>query len=567
MNSPSDSSAVALKELQARIANEIDELRRGVPREFHRAAVVEILRSLDQAQLFTMVTGEWPELWLERVRYGMVRLLTVFVTGAESREFQLGPSSTERAEWASSALVRCGTLALASLLSDYAATDLATLHRTAPDQYTLRILPSDAGVEALERNDIVWGHERIAELQQLDDAELLSMSGEIRDRIARLIQAGKDEIDGYDPVLDDYFESLAVIHAERMLGYDYFPNHALFDGVEFLTYKLAAVVLLRWALSEYYRADVYLELTSESVVGVCARQLVTPVVPHQSVVDMFSEALKVDAATASRITEMFTMDVAFASTGYSAIPAAAVPPITSLGGEDVAVSLHGCVNAPFQFLLARLRTAFPKDWGPAASLNEEVFRNELYSLFPGDRFLCIPRGVKLNHNKCDWTDIDALILDRELGVAGVFQLKWWFAFGSGMRQRSSSAKNLAKEVAEWIRRVQWWLEHYGLDALANQATLKRTDRACLRRIRLFVIGRHFAHFSGHALGEDAVARGTWQQVLRLTTEAPAQPHSIDELWEALRRDSPHLRSRPASGKVEIDVGDFEIVVEASGSGE
>jgi hypothetical protein len=553
-------------ELRGRVTRSIEDLQRGVPLEWYRAAVLEILRTLDQAQLHMMANGEWPELWLERVRFGMVRLLALFMSNTADGDPSAGPSSEQRAEWAGSTLVRCGTLTVISLLADYAATGLAALRKTAPNQYTMNILHSDAGVEALERADMNWWRNHIAASQHSEEMQISGREEEIRKRIALAIQARmsideEDDENEDDAEVDEYFESLAVLQAERMVGYDYFPDHVLLGGVEFLNYKRAVVALVRWALYECNRVDVYLELLSTPIDSVQAREIVTPTINRKHVVDLFSEALNIDDVRASRITEMFTMDEAFATTRYSAIPSVAVPPLVSIGADHIAVSLHGCLNAPFQFLLARLRAAYPEDWRSAANQNEAVFRGELYDLFPGDRFLCVSREIKLYHEKRELTDIDAFILDRETGAVGIFQLKWWFTFGAGMRERSSGAKNLAEEAAEWIQRVQWWISHYGLDALANVAGLRRSDRKRLQRPRLFVVGRNFVHFSGQAPAEDAVARGTWYQILRLTVEDFASDISVDTLWEALRRDSPHRRIRPGAPRTIISAGDFEVVIE------
>jgi hypothetical protein len=372
-----------------------------------------------------------------------------------------------------------------------------------------------------------------------------------------------EENDGHsdsDDEIDLYFEERAVIHAERLVGYDYFPNGASFGGVDFVTYEFAVVVLLRLALYECSLIRVRLELASASPDSLAARELFAPVFSRDEVVTLLEGALEIDRAKAERVADSFTLDAEFASTSYATIPSAAASPFVALGRGKVALSLHGCLNAPFQFLLARLRHSYADDWRSAANQNEAVFREQLYTLFRGDRFLCVPREIKLRLGGNDFTDIDAFVLDRETGVAGLFQLKWWFPFGASMRERSSSARNLAEETTRWITRVDSWIRDLGLSALAGQASLRRADRRRLQRIRMFLLGRNFVHYSGHAPADDGVARGTWYQVMRLAAEGLSPESPIDSLWSTLRLDNPHHRVRPAHGRTVIDAGDFNITL-------
>lgn len=550
-----------IDELRDRVSASLGALRDEVPTEFHGVAIIEILRTMDWAELYMQARGAWPEGWQERVRYGTVRALSLFLPGAETSHVPAPGVTAERARWAHSALFRCGTHSLVSLFSDYAATGLVRLYKTEADRYEMRTLHADSGVEALERADMDWWRDRIATLQEPEEEELIRREPEILHRLATVVLEGTegDQCSG-DAEIDLYFEERAVIHAERLLGYDYFPNGARFAGVDFFTYECAVVVLLRWVLYECFRIQVQLDLASISPDSLHARELFAPVVPRDDVIRLFADALEIDRDRAARITDILTLNAEFASTPYASIPSAANPPLVALGERHVALSLHGSLNAPYQFLLARLRHSYPKEWQSAANQNEAVFREQLYTLFPGDRFLCIPREIRLTVKGKDFTDIDAFVLDRATGVAGLFQLKWWFAFGASMQARSSEAKNFADKAASWTGRVESWIHDFGLGGLANQASLKRADRRLLHRVRMFLLGRNFAYFSGQAPPDDGVARGNWHQVLRLTAEGLGGESPIDTLWNALRHDTPHRRTRPAVGQVVVDADDFSVSI-------
>src|SRR3712207_2819612 len=95
-------------ELRGRIKNGVEELRATVPVAFHGGAVLELLRSMDEAQLYMEARGEWPYRWRERVRYGTVRALALFVASAAAeRQLQAHFSTREYAAWASSTLIDC----------------------------------------------------------------------------------------------------------------------------------------------------------------------------------------------------------------------------------------------------------------------------------------------------------------------------------------------------------------------------------------------------------------------------------------------------------------------------
>src|SRR4051794_13965171 len=110
MDTQSTRSSAELEELRGRLQNAMEKLR-DVAEPFHRDALLEMLRTIDWAQLYMMSAGEWPPLWVERVRFGMVRALAWFVAGSakpQAEQSLLG--SEEHVVWAGFVLQRCGLL-------------------------------------------------------------------------------------------------------------------------------------------------------------------------------------------------------------------------------------------------------------------------------------------------------------------------------------------------------------------------------------------------------------------------------------------------------------------------
>ena len=126
--------------------------------------------------------------------------------------------------------------------------------------------------------------------------------------------------------------------------------------------------------------------------------------------------------------------------------------------------------------------------------------------------------MKLRNEGVVATDIDAAVFDTTTGTLGLFQLKWQDPFGTSMRKRNSKMMNFFEETNRWVSTVSSILleNPRALDHLLGERAVRIHDT---KRIHLFVIGRHFSHFSGGTYRDSRAAWGTWPQVLRLFKES------------------------------------------------
>ena len=548
-----------LLELRDRIRQRFCELQEQVEARYHTGAVIELLRTMDTALLCWHTYGEWPENWVRTIRFGIVRTLSLFVPeAAKSAPIKDHAVGLPAAEWARTVLLEGGSLSVASLLADYVATGLASIET--PDSTSFRICALETpGVEALDRADLEWIQDRITTYQVPEEVDLTNRFPEIRDRITSAMDQKTDQ-EELDEELTDYYEQYAVLMVERMVGYEYLPNEVSLGGIDFLTYKYAVVLLVRWALVRSGWLRVALENAALPYTSLQARAGVALVYRRDELVEAFSEPLGLNPTLATQIVEMLTLDSSWAQSESATIPNAEAAPFVAVGHDHFAMSLYGCLDAPFQFLLTRIKAAFPRDWTAAMNKTEAAFREELYMFFPGDRFLCIDRGIKLRSDGREVTDIDAFILDRETGAAGLFQLKWWFPYGASMKKRRSAARNLDAQARRWVDGVQGWLQTNDLSQFAAMINLRRRDRQLLRSVRLFILGRNFAHFTGLS-APDEVALGNWGQVVRLASDISNESSPVDALWHRLREDSPHHRITPAHRREILDFQDFHVSFE------
>ena len=208
-------------------------------------------------------------------------------------------------------------------------------------------------------------------------------------------------------------------------------------------------------------------------------------------------------------------------------------------------------------MLAELNRRYLKDWDHAVNEREGVFRKELYDLFPTQRFRKAEKPLKLKNEGAIATDIDATVFDASTGTLGLFQLKWQDPFGTSMRKRNSKMMNFLDETNRWISTVSSILSHNskGLENLLGEGAEPILD---IKRVLLFVVGRHFAHFSGGVDCDSRAAWGTWPQMLRLFKESYKASDPIMWLHKMLQEQSPSLRTPITVEEYEMQIGECRI---------
>ena len=81
----------------------------------------------------------------------------------------------------------------------------------------------------------------------------------------------------------------------------------------------------------------------------------------------------------------------------------------------------------------------------------------------------------------------------------------------------------------------------------------------VRRAHLFVIGRHFSHFSGDINPNSGAAWGMWPQVLRLFRELRTGSDPITWLYEMLVSEAPHRRIPTAVDGYKMQLGEYCVI--------
>jgi hypothetical protein len=188
-----------------------------------------------------------------------------------------------------------------------------------------------------------------------------------------------------------------------------------------------------------------------------------------------------------------------------------LPYYIDFGRDFVLLPCFAGLLNPYAGLTWKLRSVYRSDWDKGVDGREEIFRTDLRIAFPAPRFLVSQTGFALRRPNGELiTDIDAVIVDREVGSLALVQLKWHDIFGRSLRERSSRMRNLLAANI-WVERVTEWAA--GRSAADIGAALNLGTIAGNNEPLLFVLTRHTARFTGATTYDPRAPWLGWAQLL------------------------------------------------------
>lgn len=447
-------------------------------------------------------------------------------------------------------------------------TGLGRISDSSPGQLTVDLLPAALESERAERAHWQEFLARLSEARKETWKQLEEAEQGISRRMGRYVQLSeRGELHLRLPSSVRRHVFAKALHSlDAKLGTDSFPRDASFGGVKFQEYGnclllLAAEALIRLSAADAVaRSNPALRATRGRTTGWRVAGL----------------AQLLASAPGARLEACFqaVRDLTLGpdeAEAYGNLPRAPLPPLIRTAPDHVLMSVAGCLDEPFQFLLWRLRHQYTADWDRAVDEREQTFRNELYesltSTMP-DRFVTLPRGVKVREKGRVVTDIDAVIFDKATGELGLFQLKWQDPFGASLTRRASSAKNFVPVAERWVAAVSDWVASRGTEDVAAALGIPRRQRRAVQP-RLFVLGRLAAHFSEFQAPDRRAAWGTWPQVMNLVARTHDSADSRRDaghsplawLESRLRAESPLKRQEVAAARTEqLLIGGLRLTV-------
>ena len=346
---------------------------------------------------------------------------------------------------------------------------------------------------------------------------------------------------------DAHYRRLANTHVSMMAYQLRYPPDAIIDGCTVQTYRDVLSWLIGYALRARDREEVAVPRS------------------EQVLVNAIATALRVDPAVIDRAVAAFSLDAENAAY-HAAVPGVASAPLVRLDPDRLVLSIHGLTTEPLLFMTRELRRRAAEAYHNTAYLREDVFRQDLYELFPDKRFVTSTSRIELRRDSGNIrTDIDAVVFDRKTGTLGFFELKSQDPFARSTAELVRQRDNLLYANRQ-ISGVLAWLQRYRADEL-----LKRVDSRTARTFRAqkvfpFVLGRFLAHFNDGQEPDRRAAWGTWPQVLRLLDGQPfrsTDANPLATLFNRLTKDTPLVRPPSDEPPRQIAIGAARLTVHPS----
>lgn len=434
--------------------------------------------------------------------------------------------------WAERFLLDCGRLAEAELVLSHVESGSMRLVEDSHGAFDAWIATKRTPATWRERADIDWW---AAWLARRHGPEL------------RALATGRRDNAPADPGGETYYRRLAGIHLEMMayqLGY---PPDAVIDGCTIQTCRDVLGLLIGWALAARDHGQ---EAAWQS---------------ERSLVAAIASALGADPTVIGRAIAAFTLDRESAA-WHAAVPGVAAAPLVRVGPDRLVWSLYGLTTEPLFFLTRELRRRAAREYHNSAHLREDVFRRDLYALFPDRRFVTGASRIKLRRDDGDVrTDIDAVVFDRKTGTLGIFELKSQDPFARSAAELVRQRDNVLYANRQ-VSGVLTWLNRHGADEILGRVDARTARTFRVQKVYPFVLGRYLVHFDDGPAPDRRAAWGTWPEVLRLIDGEPfraTDANPIASLFTRLTRDGSPVRP-PADGhQPAIAVGDDRLNVHSS----
>jgi hypothetical protein len=431
--------------------------------------------------------------------------------------------------WAERYLQECGRLTEAELVLAHCETGFMRMIDDGNGRFDAWIATKRAPTSWRERAGIDWW---AAWLATRHEPEL------------RALNAARHDAESGDSGNQASYRRLAGLHLKRMayqLGY---PPEAAIGGCTIQTYGDVLKLLIAWALRAHDRGE---EATPRS---------------EQLLVAALATDLGVDPAIIGQAVTAFSLDRENAAY-HGVVPGVAAAPLVRVAPDRIVWSVYGLTTEPLLFLTRELRLRDGQAYHNVAYLREDVFRQDLYALFPDKRFVTSARRIELRREVGDVrTDLDAVIFDRKTGTLGVFELKSQDPFARSTAELTRQRDNVLYANRQ-ISGVLDWLKRHGGDALLNRVDSRIAKTFRVQKVFPFVLGRYLAHFSNGPEPDRRAAWGTWPQLLRMLDGQPVRAsdaNPLASLFTRLTKDVPLNRLPVDDSAREITIGAARLVV-------
>ncbi|WP_078127683.1 hypothetical protein [Leptospira alexanderi] len=297
-----------------------------------------------------------------------------------------------------------------------------------------------------------------------------------------------------EPIIEDHFFSLGieiVLAWRTEAGFSPYTKFDIFDGGD-ISIILAIVIGFQ---IKHMR---YCLIASLHHPEINIIQSLTIWKPIEELIELIMHRTHFDRDKASSLLNCVILKPSDLEL-YSNNPTPTIPPLINLGNDYIITPISGSYRNPFLSIITILNTRNPSFKDSLLKPRENWFREELYSIFGGKRYITVSGNVNLRENRNIITDIDAAIFDLLTGELAIFQLKWQDYFSNEVRSIKSKAKNLTEELDHWAEKVETWLKGRKDIDILNAFRISNKQRIKISRIYLFALSRNVSRIEGHRL--------------------------------------------------------------------
>jgi hypothetical protein len=520
-------TGVAEPILQAKLS-ELQAHARKTWSGLEREAVIEIVRSADYAAyIIHCASGEesLDDEALDELRLilgGVAPALATFLPlmkGGKGLPF--GPSAPQNARLTDSMLIEFGRLAR---LQRFAAMERYGLSRSEMvDATTMRMEMHPGIAELMDVHAARWltreTKRRIALMQRSPLDRKYTES--LLDATSRVHDGWFINYEGHHELIETYRER-AMIEVLGCVEAEALPHEAVIGGRPFAEWRAVCVA----ALGRVFNHVAYASRLKARFPALSIRNLLTVPVLQSDARAVWIEAGDRPEYANGTISHLALDAQSIAPWQlHHEIPA---PFYVDVGGGWYLLPMFGGLLNPVCGLVRTLRLRHTRDWDKAVDGREVYFRGDIKDHFGEPRFRVLDHGPKLRRDDGSHiTDVDAVILDREIGSLALVQLKWFDIYGLSPRERESRRLNLLK-ANEWVDRVFGWIA--GRSARQVAKVFGMPDKASeLKPPILMVIPRYAARFSLNDGLDDRAAWVAWPEVARMRIEKKQTADPLEEL--------------------------------------
>ena len=420
------------------------------------------------------------------------------------------------------------------------------------DVIELTSLQGRAHDEEIGRNGLRWASVRTAAIRSAEERRL-------RERHRRLYRDMSDRVFAIDdwtigyrstPGIEAYFADWARLYLERFYAQDLLGADDRIGGRPFSDYIDVLTVLSARSHKHLAFAQILLRKKPELLL----RNLLTGVTGYDRLVKAVADVLDADEREVVEILDTLTLGPENAEVHLSETGTCWAPLVRTTE-DSILLPIYGLDMNPILFLLTDLRSRYSSDWAVMANRREGRWIRELAEQFNSPRWAFNDKNLKLKHDGKHVTDIDFAVFDRRDGDLALMQLKWQQPIGSDERQRRNAGSNLTGECNTWIERVTGWIATYGVEELARRLGFPPVPAP---RLRLVVLGRYHAHFTGSGVRDGRADWFDWQHMRRARLEGPRR--SLAQLLDAVARETAASAAAAKKESNMLPIGDAAVIL-------